>query len=89
MTPLFPMEKKAWKILTVVLVIVLVLALSLMAWIFHEGKVQMKKESVCAYDICGLREGEHDSYFYAPDEFCFCFEEGNLDFVEDVNDFLD
>jgi len=83
------MEKKGWKILAIVSVILLIGSLAAIGWLFMLGSVQEYNRQVCAYDICGIREGMHDSYFYADlDNYCYCFSKGELDLVEDVNDFL-
>jgi len=82
------MEKQGWKIAAFVSTILLILVLMGVGAIFYMGGVWEYKETVCKYDICGLDKNEHDSYFMAPDDSCFCFEGGELDFIEDVNDFI-
>jgi len=81
------MEKQGWKITAILSTILLILALIALCCIFYMGAMGEYKEQVCAYDICGLDNSSHDSYFLAPDDSCFCFNDGQLDFIEDVNDF--
>ncbi len=82
------MEKQGWKTLAIVSTILLIRGLIGGGSIFYIGVVEEYKEQVCAYDICGLDNGSHDAYFRAPDDSCFCFNDGDLDFIEDVNDFI-
>lgn len=81
------MEKQGWKISAIISTILLILVLMGAGAIFYMGVVEEYKEQVCAYDICGLDNRSHDSYFLAPDDSCFCFNDGDLDFIVDVNDF--
>lgn len=82
------MEKQGWKIAAIISTILLILVLMGVGSIFWMGVVEEYKEQVCAYDICGLDNNTHDAYFRAPDDSCFCFNDGDLDFIEDVNDFI-
>ena len=83
------MEKQGWKIAAIISTVLLILSLTAIGTLFWVGAKQTYREQVCAYSICGLDKGEHDSYFFAPDDNCFCFNKGELDFIEDVESFLE
>ena len=84
------MEKTGWKILAIVSTILLILSLIALGFIFLVGGQYEYNRQVCAYSICQIHGGEHDAYFYADkDNSCFCFTKGNLDFIEDIGDFLE
>ena len=83
------MEKTGWKITAIIALILLICSIVLLVLIFNAGTKYELRSKTCAYDICGMREGEHDSFFYTDvDDTCWCFLKGELDFVEDVNDFI-
>lgn len=80
------MEKTGWKIIAIVSIILLICALASIALIFKAGTNYEAKRTACAYDICELGQGEHDSYFYSDvDDSCFCFSKGELDFIDTVH----
>lgn len=79
------MEKAGWKTLAIISLILLILAVIGLGLIFKAGADYEANRATCAYDICGLKQGEHDAFFYADaDGSCFCFSKGELDFIEDV-----
>lgn len=82
------MEKQGWKIVAIVSIVLLICSLSFTGWLFYKGQQDYVRTQICAYDICGINLGEHDAYFYAPDDYCYCFLQGELDFVEDLNIYL-
>lgn len=87
------MEKQGWKIAAVISTILLILILIALGSIFYIGAVSQYKEDICAYDICNLRGhpelGEiYYAYFLASDDSCFCFRDGEIEVIEDVNDFM-
>jgi len=83
------MEKTGWKITAIIALILLICSVVALVLIFRAGQQYELKRQTCAYDICGMDKQEHDSYFYADmDDYCYCFLKGELDIVEDVNDFI-
>jgi len=83
------MEKQGWKITAIVSVILLILAVTCLGFTFYKGAKYEYNRQVCAYSICEMDKGTHDSYFYADkDNSCFCFNKGQLDFIEDIDYFL-
>jgi len=83
------MEKQGWKITAIVSTILLILVLMGLGYVFFVGAVEEYKEDVCINDICGLVYGEHDAYFYSPDGDCYCFAEGELNFIRNVDQYLE
>jgi hypothetical protein len=83
------MEKTGWKVLAIISMICLICSVIALFLIFHAGQQYELKRTTCAYDICGMDQQKHDSYFYAEmDDYCYCFLKGELDVVENVHDFL-
>lgn len=78
------MEKQGWKTAAIVSTILLILVLIALGAIYFMGAVELYHEEICAHDICGLDNGTHDAFFLAPDKTCFCFEQGELNLVDDV-----
>ena len=83
------MEKTGWKITAIIALILLICSVVALVLIFRAGAQYELKSKTCAYDICGMREGEHDSFFYTDvDDTCWCFNKGELDFIEYVDRFV-
>ena len=73
------MEKTGWKTLAIISLILLICSIVSIVMIFNAGQEYELKRQTCAYDICGMREGDHDSYFYADlDDYCYCFIAGEM-----------
>jgi len=86
------MENKAlfWMIVALSFLMVIIGLVIVLVSIFNAGEQYEIKRLTCAYEICGMDKQEHDSYFYADvDDYCYCFLQGELDFVENVNHFLE
>jgi len=79
------MEKQGWKITAIILLILLIASLGFTAAIFKSAQSYEAKRNQCFHDICGMGSQEHDSYYLAPDDYCYCFLKGELDIVEKVS----
>ena len=65
------MEKKAWKTIAIILLVIFILENSLMAYGYFSTKDIEKETNICYYDVC---EGYPDAYYYYSDKICDCYD---------------
>jgi len=63
------MEKKGWKILAIIFIIISILEFSSIVWAWNYATDSIEKENECMYNICS----GYDTYYFDDfDSMCFC-----------------
>jgi len=69
------MQKKGWKVLAIILLIVVIAETGLIVWAYNKGVEDIRNEEVCAYEICEeYNSYQYDSYY----QICYCFEDNEI-----------
>lgn len=69
-----------WRTIAIVFIILFVVETTLFIWLLNSSLKEIKKEQICAYNICG----EYPSYLYESD-LCSCYDSdnyGNLEIIK-------
>jgi len=66
------MDKKEWKIIGIVLLIVVIIETSLIGYFMYAGTKMIENEERCSYEICDIKEAM--SYTY-QNGVCYCLDE--------------
>jgi len=65
------MEKKFWKTLAIILLVIFILENSLMAYGYFLTEDIEKETNICYYDVC---EGYPEAYYSYSDKICDCYD---------------
>lgn len=64
-----------YKIATIVLSIIVILASVFIGWIYHASGEYVARENECVYNVCA----NYDVYYYDDyEQICYCFEDEEI-----------
>lgn len=75
------MDKKRWKILAIIFIILFILETWAFVSLIIIGNDVIDKENNCAYNVCGLgnNESTYDAYYYdSVASMCYCYQNNIL-----------
>jgi len=76
------MEKKGWKILAIVFIILFILETLLVGWLLSLGSSMIEDENECSINICS----DYEKYYYdSSGKICYCFTDGEIAYTEFIN----
>ena len=75
------MEKKGWKNLAIIFIILFILSVAYISWITYLGYKMLNQETECSFNVCA--DDEYDAYYFdAWEKVCYCYKDGEVAYSE-------
>jgi len=73
------MDKKGWKIIAIIFIVLFALETLLGIWVIGLGTQVIENENDCAYNICS----DYETYYYDNyEQMCYCYNNHEVEYQE-------